>query len=50
MYKVLVIILNITNKDIFLSHAWGTDDNNRNNHSRVKNLSKLLQKKGIVYG
>ena len=46
MYKVLVILLNMTNKDIFLSHAWGTDDNNRNNHSRVKNLSKLLQKKG----
>jgi hypothetical protein len=46
MYKVLVILLNMTNKDIFLSHAWGTDDNNRNNHSRVKNLSKLLQEKG----
>ena len=25
-------------KEIFLSHAWGTDDSNRNNHNRVKNL------------
>lgn len=36
----------MTHKDIFLSHAWGVDDNNRNNHTRVKNLSKLLQEKG----
>ena len=36
----------MTYKDIFLSHAWGTDDNNRNNHTRVKNLSIQLQNKG----
>jgi hypothetical protein len=36
----------MTHKDIFLSHAWGHDDNNRNNHKRVKNLSRLLQEKG----
>lgn len=33
-------------KDIFLSHAWGTDNNNRNNHTRVKNLSIQLQNRG----
>ena len=36
----------MTYKDIFLSHAWGTDDENRNNHQRVKLLSKLLLNKG----
>jgi len=36
----------MTYKDIFLSHAWGTDDSNRNNHNRVKNLSIQLQNKG----
>jgi len=36
----------MTYKDIFLSHAWGTDDENRNNHERVKILSKLLLNKG----
>ena len=36
----------MTYKDIFLSHAWGTDDNNRNNHTRVKKLSIQLQNKG----
>lgn len=36
----------MTNKDIFLSHAWGTDHENRNNHHRVKLLSKQLISKG----
>jgi hypothetical protein len=36
----------MTNKDIFLSHAWGTDHENRNNHHRVKLLFKQLISKG----
>ena len=33
-------------KDIFLSHAWGNDSLNRNNHVRVKYLQSLLVNKG----
>ena len=33
-------------KDIFLSHAWGNDSLERNNHIRVKHLARLLISKG----
>ena len=35
-------------KDIFLSHAWGNDSLNRNNHIRVKILANLLINKGYT--
>lgn len=34
------------NKDIFLSHAWGYDSENRDNHKRVKELASKLQNYG----
>lgn len=36
----------VPKKQIFLSHTWYKDKNNRNNHERVVKLSKLLQSKG----
>lgn len=35
-------------KEIFLSHAWGKDNLDRDNHKRVKQLSKLLEEKGYT--
>tara|TARA_B100000927_G_scaffold285483_1_gene275630 strand:+ start:255 stop:989 length:735 start_codon:yes stop_codon:yes gene_type:complete len=33
-------------KEIFLSHAWGKDNLDRDNHLRVKQLSKVLEEQG----
>ena len=35
-------------KEIFLSHAWGKDNLDRDNHKRVKQLCKLLEEKGYT--
>lgn len=35
-------------KDIFISHAWGPDDNLRDNHNRVKELYNILTQKGYT--
>ena len=37
---------NIMCKDIFISHAWGIDSNNRDNHIRCKLIADLLINKG----
>ena len=36
------------NKQIFISHAWGVDEFNRDNHKRCIKLSNLLQKNGYT--
>ncbi len=36
------------NKQIFISHAWGQDEFNRDNHKRCIKLSNLLQKNGYT--
>ena len=35
-------------KEIFLSHAWGKDNLDRDNHKSVKQLCKLLEEKGYT--
>ena len=35
-------------KQIFISHAWGNDEFNRDNHKRCIKLSDLLQKNGYT--
>ena len=35
-------------KQIFISHAWGQDEFNRDNHKRCIKLSSLLQKSGYT--
>ena len=34
--------------DIFITHAWGTDSLNRDNHLRCKKLCDLLKNKGYI--
>jgi hypothetical protein len=33
--------------DVFLSHNWGTDEENRDNHQRVSRINSMLKDKGI---
>ena len=33
-------------KDIFISHAWGIDENNNDNHERCKKICNILKKNG----
>lgn len=33
--------------DVFLSHDWGTDENNRDNHARVAKVNELLKARGF---
>ena len=35
-------------KQIFISHAWGNDELNRDNHKRCIKLSELLEKNGYT--
>jgi hypothetical protein len=34
--------------DVFLTHDWGTDEENRNNHERVSKINEALKIKGLV--
>mmetsp|Transcript_15824 Transcript_15824/g.20253 ORF Transcript_15824/g.20253 Transcript_15824/m.20253 type:complete len:568 (-) Transcript_15824:323-2026(-) len=34
--------------DVFLSHSWARDSNNRDNHQRVKNIEKRLSQAGLT--
>ena len=38
----------LKSKQLFLSHNWGTDNLNRNNHKRVKIISNYLKKNGYT--
>ena len=38
----------ITKNDLFLTHDWGVDELERDNHKRVDRLNKKLQDKGVV--
>ncbi len=33
--------------DVFLSHDWGKDENNRDNHARVAKVNELLKARGF---
>jgi len=33
--------------DVFVSHDWGTDENGRDNHARVKSICRELQARGL---
>ena len=38
---------NVDQFDVFLSHNWGTDSQQRDNHARVRNLSDKLTAMGV---